>query len=130
MTVTSRRKRPQCHYCAAPGPTKDHVVPLSRGGRDEAFNIVPACSNCNFDKAAKWPACGCSICSHSVLLHARLGVTQESNSASGFARASRKVKTDNGILCSCLPWMIGASGSGCGTTIHTSSPPAQRRRHD
>jgi len=25
----------------------DHIIPLSRGGTSERFNIVPACKECN-----------------------------------------------------------------------------------
>jgi hypothetical protein len=42
-----------CAYCGANGDTKlvrDHVVPRSRGGPDNAFNIVMACEPCNKDK--------------------------------------------------------------------------------
>lgn len=37
-----------CHYCEArEALTADHVIPRSRGGTDEAHNLVPACSTCN-----------------------------------------------------------------------------------
>lgn len=40
-----------CHYCKRPITTKtasrDHVVPLSKGGGDGIDNIVPACRPCN-----------------------------------------------------------------------------------
>lgn len=40
-----------CHYCrrqCKPGElTMDHIIPLSRGGTSERFNIVPACKECN-----------------------------------------------------------------------------------
>jgi hypothetical protein len=47
----------RCFYCGRPVQrdpkkiqdelTKDHLVPLSRGGVDFMWNIVPACFNCN-----------------------------------------------------------------------------------
>lgn len=43
-----------CAYCGANGDTKlvrDHVVPRSRGGMDNAFNIVMACESCNAHKS-------------------------------------------------------------------------------
>jgi 5-methylcytosine-specific restriction endonuclease McrA len=41
----------RCAYCDEIKPlTIDHVVPISRGGRDEAANIVPACKPCNSSK--------------------------------------------------------------------------------
>lgn len=54
-----------CHYCQVPTVvdpepaqrfrerTLDHVVPLSRGGRDELENCVAACRSCNSRKAAR-----------------------------------------------------------------------------
>jgi hypothetical protein len=35
--------------------TRDHVVPLSRGGRDEWRNVVTACEPCNNSKADRTP---------------------------------------------------------------------------
>lgn len=43
-----------CAYCRTrPGSTKDHVVPVSRGGSDAIENIVPACAPCNSSKGAR-----------------------------------------------------------------------------
>lgn len=45
-----------CAYCGAGGKmTPDHVLALhpSRGGHDEALNIVPACRRCNSSKGAR-----------------------------------------------------------------------------
>ena len=38
-----------CSYCGVFSDklTKDHVVPISRGGADNMGNIVPACFDCN-----------------------------------------------------------------------------------
>jgi 5-methylcytosine-specific restriction endonuclease McrA len=45
------RDRFHCLYCsrqfAAGALTRDHVVPLSRGGRDRWQNVVAACRRCN-----------------------------------------------------------------------------------
>jgi hypothetical protein len=51
----------KCAYCNANGDTtlhRDHVVPRSRGGPDNALNIVMACQSCNSAKrdstATEW----------------------------------------------------------------------------
>lgn len=37
-----------CHLCGGPGATTaDHVVPRSKGGRDELHNLEPAHMGCN-----------------------------------------------------------------------------------
>ncbi|MES2743949.1 MAG: HNH endonuclease [Bdellovibrionota bacterium] len=51
-----------CYYCQIPikreQVTMDHIVPISRGGRSTAGNLVPACKNCNEQKrsltAVEW----------------------------------------------------------------------------
>jgi 5-methylcytosine-specific restriction endonuclease McrA len=65
MRTRRRRKAPyrradvfaewggRCVYCEAPAEHLDHVVPLSRGGRDILSNVVPACAPCNLDKASQ-----------------------------------------------------------------------------
>lgn len=43
-----------CYYCRqAPATTRDHVVPLSRGGSDSIGNILPACLSCNSRKHSR-----------------------------------------------------------------------------
>lgn len=43
-----------CAYCGNAGEmTRDHVIPLSRGGSDFIGNIVPACARCNSSKNAR-----------------------------------------------------------------------------
>jgi 5-methylcytosine-specific restriction endonuclease McrA len=49
------------HYCAycgsgVPWPVVEHVIPLSRGGDNTIFNVVPACERCNSTKHARRPA--------------------------------------------------------------------------
>ncbi len=42
-----------CAYCLRTVKlTRDHVLPLSRGGLDEPDNVVPACQPCNSRKGA------------------------------------------------------------------------------
>jgi 5-methylcytosine-specific restriction enzyme A len=56
-----KRKRSSgiCHYCKKkfiPGDlTMDHVIPLSRGGKTQKFNLVPCCKACNTKKRQLLP---------------------------------------------------------------------------
>lgn len=54
------RDRMICLYCGghfARGElTRDHVVPVSRGGRDHWENVVTACIGCNVRKGGRTPA--------------------------------------------------------------------------
>lgn len=43
----------RCAYCAAPATERDHVVPVSRGGANDASNVVPSCRSCNGSKSDK-----------------------------------------------------------------------------
>jgi 5-methylcytosine-specific restriction endonuclease McrA len=40
----------RCVYCMVRADTIDHVVPRSRGGRNEWTNVVAACARCNHRK--------------------------------------------------------------------------------
>ena len=43
-----------CIYCGEAKPlTRDHKIPLARGGSHDIANIVPACMSCNAKKQAK-----------------------------------------------------------------------------
>jgi 5-methylcytosine-specific restriction endonuclease McrA len=43
-----------CAYCFSKGNIgMDHVVPIARGGADDATNVVPCCRECNSSKGAK-----------------------------------------------------------------------------
>ena len=48
-----------CMYCGRETPerqlTRDHVVPLSRGGKDRWANVVTACRSCNNAKSNQTP---------------------------------------------------------------------------
>ncbi|MBU6367695.1 MAG: HNH endonuclease [Gemmatimonadetes bacterium] len=54
----------RCQYCGRAavelkpreGLTRDHLIPLSRGGTNEWTNVVTACSPCNTRKANRLPA--------------------------------------------------------------------------
>ena len=44
-----------CSYCGASGKIEiDHVVPISKGGRNSEGNLVPACATCNKSKSDKF----------------------------------------------------------------------------
>ncbi|GAB1342416.1 HNH endonuclease [Gemmatimonas sp.] len=54
----------QCQYCGRRSSdlkpreslTRDHLIPMSRGGTNEWSNVVTACSSCNTKKANRMPA--------------------------------------------------------------------------
>ena len=54
-----RRDDNLCLYCGREYPefglTRDHVIPLSRGGRDIWSNVVTACKACNTRKGGRTP---------------------------------------------------------------------------
>ena len=63
-----------CHYCQRElvgrvKATIDHVVPRAMGGRDERFNKVWSCRDCNGDKGSKWPTCTCNFCRKTRRIH-------------------------------------------------------------
>lgn len=49
-----------CNYCNKKFPpgelTMDHIIPLSRGGKSERFNITASCKECNNKKKYLLPA--------------------------------------------------------------------------
>jgi hypothetical protein len=53
------RDRRLCAYCGVRqrerALSRDHIVPLSRGGRDAWMNVVTACRGCNARKGARNP---------------------------------------------------------------------------
>jgi 5-methylcytosine-specific restriction endonuclease McrA len=58
-TALFGRDKQLCLYCgehfARHELTRDHVLPLSRGGRDEWENVVTACTHCNLKKSNRTP---------------------------------------------------------------------------
>jgi hypothetical protein len=54
-----RRDRHVCAYCGGEFSflrlTRDHIVPMSRGGRDSWMNVVTACRHCNGIKRNRTP---------------------------------------------------------------------------
>ncbi|MDQ2929376.1 MAG: HNH endonuclease [Gemmatimonadota bacterium] len=62
-TFLFARDRYRCQYCGRLGAelkqretlTRDHLVPLSRGGTNDWTNVVTACSPCNTRKANHLP---------------------------------------------------------------------------
>ncbi len=62
-TFLFARDHYQCQYCGRQNTelkpreslTRDHVIPMSRGGLNEWTNVVTACSSCNTRKASRLP---------------------------------------------------------------------------
>jgi 5-methylcytosine-specific restriction endonuclease McrA len=51
-----KRDNHQCVYCGSKKDlTLDHVIPKSRGGKNEWSNLVSSCSKCNLKKADRTP---------------------------------------------------------------------------
>lgn len=57
-----------CHYCTSIAGTRDHVVPRTRMGVDQFWNLVPACKTCNKRKGPRMPTCDCVFCRRAVRL--------------------------------------------------------------
>lgn len=57
-TAMVKAHRNRCAYCRRQFRrlTQDHVVPLTRGGRHDATNIVPSCRSCNSRKGQRTQA--------------------------------------------------------------------------
>lgn len=52
-----------CHYCGVvEGDTLDHIIPKSKGGRRQDWNLVPACMPCNQEKADRVLPTHCPKC--------------------------------------------------------------------
>lgn len=59
-----------CHYCGGKAETDDHIVPKSILPKPQsvlpywfrAFNVVPACKDCNNWKANYRSDCSCEAC--------------------------------------------------------------------
>lgn len=51
-----KRDNHQCVYCgSSKNLTLDHVIPKSRGGKNDWHNLVTSCFKCNLKKADKTP---------------------------------------------------------------------------
>lgn len=80
-----KAKRPnglRCHYCGGHANTRDHVVPRSRGGLNDWWNLVQCCFDCNQRKDTKLPECRCAFCMRALKLFLR-----------GFHQPSAKLPT-------------------------------------
>ncbi len=69
-TFLFARDRYRCQFCCRTEPelgfreclTRDHLVPLSRGGTNAWTNVVTACSTCNTRKGSRLPEeCGMQL---------------------------------------------------------------------
>lgn len=76
---------PACHYCPAPGVTKDHVIPRHRVRKKVkapphhpfyVLNVVPCCEDCNQRKKNRFPTCGCGHCRCVVVMYVALTTGQ------------------------------------------------------
>ncbi|MDD4865679.1 MAG: HNH endonuclease [Mycobacterium sp.] len=50
-----RRDANTCVYCGRRAETVDHVLPKSRGGAEDWFNLVASCQSCNGRKGNRTP---------------------------------------------------------------------------
>ncbi len=84
-----RRDDYTCMYCGATLPqhllTRDHIVPVSKGGRDAWKNVVTACRGCNHRKDNK------DIDNIDMKL---LAVPYAPNRAEGLILANRRILAD------------------------------------
>lgn len=48
------RDTPYCETCGAPATQVDHVLPVSRGGDHQQFNLRSSCQSCHSRKTAKY----------------------------------------------------------------------------
>ncbi len=57
VTLEQVKKRygSSCFYCNEPADTKDHFVPISKGGKDTIENLRPCCSVDNLIKGDMLP---------------------------------------------------------------------------
>jgi hypothetical protein len=43
----------RCRYCGLVADTADHIIPVHKGGGDDASNLVAACRTCNCSKGTE-----------------------------------------------------------------------------
>jgi len=83
----------QCVYCGRNANTVDHIIPISKGGKDEYDNLVPCCKSCNSSKKDKDLVDFLNdsfILTHQCIDH-ELVKTNE--------KLMKKVKWDNDLAC-------------------------------
>lgn len=49
------RDTEMCAYCGKHAVTVDHIVPKSKGGTEDSWNLVACCKSCNFRKGNRTP---------------------------------------------------------------------------
>ena len=77
-----------CHYCKSriKKLTVDHIIPRSRGGTNNYWNLVAACARCNGDKANRLPTCKCEHCQEAIDRHWQWLMEQRGNRAELMAK--------------------------------------------
>lgn len=76
--------------------TRDHVVPLARGGDDKGWNVVYACNRCNNARGSSWPTCACETCRAAVERHRVLYGITETSAGVGWVRSTRNRRVQYG----------------------------------
>ena len=89
-----------CMYCGiqlAPCQlTRDHVIPVSRGGRDIWENVVSACRQCNLKKGNR------TLLEAEAIGMRLLAVPYRPNRAEELILANRRILTDQMVLLAAL----------------------------
>lgn len=78
----SKKQRKFCHYCAVRLRdgiyTRDHIVPKALGGLNTAWNLRPACRDCNMRKGhSTFYRSHCDFCEGAWAMHEELGILQQ-----------------------------------------------------
>lgn len=108
---------PTCAYCDKPGNlARDHVIPRSRGGPDNAKNVVMACKSCNSSKSDKLPSEWLGAkCPSRVLM---IELKQQLAMKKGFEQRDRKRKP--------LPKFFAFTTNAAGATVYVGEVKSEK----